>query len=62
MRCPQPTVSVPMPLATGTGAEVQKPLATVVIGRADQRDLADARGPAGAICAVLGNPVTTAAS
>ena len=33
---------VPMALATGTGAEVQKPLATVVIGGLDQRDAADA--------------------
>ena len=28
---------VPMAIATGTGAEVQKPLATVVIGGLDQR-------------------------
>ena len=33
---------VPMAIATGTGAEVQKPLATVVIGGLYQRDAADA--------------------
>jgi AcrB/AcrD/AcrF family len=33
---------LPMAFATGTGAEVQKPLATVVIGRPDQRHATDA--------------------
>jgi Cu/Ag efflux pump CusA len=37
---------MPMALATGTGAEVQRPLATVVIGGILVIDLADTAGPA----------------
>ena len=37
---------VPMALATGTGAEVQRPLATVVIGGSDHGDRAHAVRPA----------------
>ena len=40
---------VPMALATGTGAEVQKPLATVVIGGLITRDVADPVRAAGAL-------------
>ena len=45
---------VPMALATGTGAEVQKPLATVVIGGLDQRDVADAVCSAGFVRLLYG--------
>ncbi len=43
---------VPMAFATGTGAEVQKPLATVVIGGLDQRHPADTCRAARALCTV----------
>ena len=43
---------VPMALATSAGAEVQRPLATVVIGGLDYVHAADAPYPANALCVV----------
>jgi hypothetical protein len=44
---------LPMALATGTGAEVQKPLATVVIGGC-QRNPADPAGASSTLSTLLG--------
>ena len=49
---------VPMALATGTGAEVQKPLATVVIGGLISATLLTLRGPAGALLLLRIRPST----
>jgi hypothetical protein len=43
---------VPMAFAIGPGAEVQKPLATVVIGGLTDRDPADPAGAAQLLCLV----------
>ncbi len=45
---------IPLLFATGTGSEVQRPLATVVVGGSGHLDGADAAGAAGAVSLVCG--------